>query len=66
MLRIRIYNMNCGGCAKGVRATLLAIMPSAGTHFDLDAKEVSVEALDAAPILAALRNDGWQAREGAG
>jgi copper chaperone len=66
MLRIRIDNMNCGGCAKGVRTTLVAIVPSAETHFDLGTKEVRIEAMDAAPILAALRKDGWQAHEAAG
>lgn len=62
MLRIRIDNMNCGGCAKGVRATLLGVAPGAEPAFDLAEKEVRLEAPDATPILAALRTAGWHAQ----
>lgn len=63
MLRITIDNMNCGGCAKGVRATLASAVPGVQPEFDLAAKQVRIEAQDAGPILAALRDAGWQARE---
>lgn len=66
MIRIMIDNMNCGGCAKGVRATLDAIAPSVEAQFDVPGKEVRIEARDAGPILAALRDAGWQAREAQG
>lgn len=62
MLRIRINNMNCGGCAKGVLATLQGVAPDAKPEFDLAAKEVRIEAPDAAAIIAALHVAGWQAR----
>lgn len=58
--------MNCGGCAKGVLATLSGVAPDAKTQFDLDAKEVRIEALDAKPILAALHTAGWQAHHTSG
>lgn len=64
MTRIRIANMTCGGCAKGVAATLAAVAPELRPHFDLERREVAVEG-DAAALIAALRADGWEAERAA-
>ncbi len=66
MLRITIDNMNCGGCAKGVLATFRGLDPAVTTQVNLEAREVRIETEDAAPILAALRADGWKAHESTG
>lgn len=62
MLRFRISNMGCGGCAKGVAAALREIDPAAQTTFDLDAREVSITTAlnDADRFDAALRAAGWK------
>lgn len=61
MLRIAIENMNCGGCAKGVRATLNKAAPGAEVTVNLEQRQVTVAASEAAPLLAALLADGWKA-----
>jgi len=63
MLRYRIENMTCGGCAKGVTATVKEADPAARIEVALDRREVAVEApgADAAAIEAALREAGWNA-----
>ena len=61
MVKIAIPNMTCGGCAKGVLATLQAAAPGAATRVDLERHEVEVRAAEAAALVAALRADGWQA-----
>ena len=60
MTTIRIANMTCGGCAKGVSATIRDSIPGAEPLVDLDRREVTV-AGDPAILLAALREDGWDA-----
>lgn len=60
MTRIRIANMTCGGCAKGVTATLRDAVPGADPAVDLKRREVAV-AGDPAALVAALRADGWEA-----
>lgn len=62
MLRFRISNMGCGGCAKGVAAALREIDPAAQTTFDLDAREVRIATAlnDANRFDAALRAAGWK------
>lgn len=60
MTRIRIANMTCGGCAKGVAATLRDAVPGAGPVVGLDRREVTASG-DAAALVAALRADGWEA-----
>jgi copper chaperone len=63
MTRIHIANMTCGGCAKGVTATLRAALPGVDVAVDLERREVTLKA-DAAPAaLTALRADGWDVRE---
>ena len=62
MTRIGIANMTCGGCAKGVAATLREAAPGAEPRVDLDRREVTMEGgTDPAALLAALLADGWEA-----
>jgi len=65
MLRIAIANMNCGGCAKGVRVTLSKAAPGAEVTVDLEQRQVTVAATEATSIIAALCADGWQAKPAA-
>ena len=63
MLRFRISNMTCGGCAKGVAATLREAEPRAEFQFDLDRREVTVggaAAADIGRLQEALRAAGWR------
>lgn len=62
MLRFRISNMGCGGCAKGVAAVFREVDPSAQATFDLDAREVSVATAlhDAERFTTALQASGWR------
>ncbi len=68
MVRFRIANMNCGGCAKGVATTLKQVDPAAEPRFDLDRREVAIDktAPDAALFEHALAAAGWQAERLAG
>jgi copper chaperone len=54
--------MTCGGCAKGVTATLREAAVAAPLRFDLERREVEVEAAAGeAPRLAqALTAAGWK------
>jgi len=61
MLRYHIANMTCGGCEKGVRATLAEADPKARVEVALDRREVGIASADAARIEAALRDAGWEA-----
>jgi len=62
MLRFRIPNMTCGGCAKGVAATLGEVDPRAEVEVDLDRREITVRsaAADADTLDRALRDAGWK------
>ena len=60
MATIVIQNMTCGGCAKGVAATLREAAPGREPRFDLEHRRVEVEG-DAEALIAALRADGWEA-----
>jgi copper chaperone len=62
MVTISIPNMTCGGCAKGVLATLQAAAPGATTRVVLERREVEVGVADASALVAALRADGWEAQ----
>jgi copper chaperone len=62
MVKIVISNMTCGGCAKGVLATLREAAPGAEAKVDLERREIEVGAADASPLVAALRADGWEAQ----
>lgn len=60
--RYRIANMTCGGCAKGVTATLREADPDAQPAFDLERREVTIAtAAPAATVQAALAAAGWEA-----
>lgn len=65
MVTISIPNMTCGGCAKGVLATLRDAAPGAEARVDLDRREVQVGTADTTALIAALRADGWEAAEAA-
>ncbi len=58
-----VENMTCGGCAKGVTATLKHADPAAHVEVRLDSKEVAVSGgrADSAALLRALEADGWKA-----
>lgn len=62
MLRFRISNMGCGGCAKRVAAVLRDVDPHAQATFDLTARDVSVttEMNDPDRFATALRASGWK------
>lgn len=62
MIRFRIANMTCGGCAKGVTATLKEIDPAAELRIDLERREVSVDKSIADPAIleTALTSAGWK------
>jgi copper chaperone len=62
MIRFRIANMSCGGCARGVTATLKEIDPAAELRIDLERREVAVEkaAADPAMLETALTSAGWK------
>lgn len=63
MPRFRIANMTCGGCAKGVTATLRDVVADAPLRFDLEHQQVEVDtpAADATRLAQALRAAGWEA-----
>jgi copper chaperone len=61
MVTISIPNMTCGGCARGVLATLAGAAPGVEAKVDLGRREAQVAVADAAPLVAALRADGWDA-----
>lgn len=62
MLRFKIPNMACGGCAKGVTATVREVDPNAVVQVNLEQREVAVEtkAADADTLDRALRDAGWK------
>jgi copper chaperone len=62
MVRFHIPNMTCGGCAKGVGATLREADPRAAFDIDLERRQVAVtSAMDGFVLQAALAEAGWQA-----
>lgn len=65
MTRIHIANMACGGCAKGVIATVQAANPGAEVTVDLSRREVSVRPDNMAGMVAALCAAGWDAKPAA-
>jgi copper chaperone len=62
MLRFKIPNMTCGGCAKGVTAAVREVDPKAVVHISLEQREVTVEtkAADADTLDRAFRDAGWK------
>lgn len=61
MVTISIPNMTCGGCAKGVLATLRQAAPALQADVHLERREITLASGEAAALIAALRADGWQA-----
>lgn len=62
MMRFRVSNMACGGCAKGVTAAVRGVDPRAEVQVRLDRREVAVESAtaDADTVNRALRDAGWE------
>ena len=61
-MKLYIETMTCGGCARGVTATIKDIDPNAVVNIDVEHKLVDLEtAKDIQPILDALAEDGFAA-----
>ena len=59
MLRFRVPNMTCGGCAKSVTKAVQSVDPRARVETDPAAREVRVEtAADERALLAVLEEAG--------
>lgn len=62
MLRFRIPNMTCGGCAKSVTKVVQSVDPRARVQTDPAAREVRVEtAADERALVAVLKEAGYPA-----
>ncbi|MCX0333992.1 heavy-metal-associated domain-containing protein [Acinetobacter radioresistens] len=62
-MKLLIENMTCGGCARGVTATIHEIDPNAKVDIDLATKVVSVESAESIDkITNALAEDGFPAK----
>ncbi len=60
MIRFRIPNMSCGGCARAVTAALRGAEPGAEVRVDLEHRQVAVEgATDPERLARALREAGF-------
>ena len=62
MVHVKIANMHCGGCEKGVRATLSRIAPGVPVDIDLELREAILDFQDEVLVLATLRDNGWDAQ----
>lgn len=62
MIRFKVANMSCGGCARAVTAALRGVDPAAEIAVDLDRREVTVEstAAGAEGFAGALRKAGFE------
>ena len=61
-MKLFVENMTCGGCAKGVTASLKAADEQATVNIDVASKLVELETtLDQSAVLATLEEDGWKA-----
>lgn len=62
-MKLLIVNMNCGGCARGVTATIQNIDPNAKVDIDLATKVVNVETIASVEqMTAALAKGGFPAQ----
>lgn len=62
-MKLLIENMTCGGCARGVIATIQDIDPNAKVDVDLATKIVTVESSESVDkITEALEEDGFPAQ----
>ncbi len=60
MLRFRIPNMTCGGCARSVTAALSSVDPAARIETDPAAREVRIETTaEEHDLRAVLREAGY-------
>jgi copper chaperone len=60
MLSLKIPNMNCGGCARGVTAAIQAVDAEAQVNPDLPARTIAVTTtLPEATVRAALAGAGF-------
>ncbi len=63
---LRVANMACAGCERGLRATLAEALPGAAVvAVDLAARTVTLAPADPGAALAALRAGGWEAEAAA-
>ncbi|EPF74275.1 heavy-metal-associated domain-containing protein [Acinetobacter rudis] len=61
-MQLIIENMTCGGCARGVTATIQSIDPEAKVDIDVSKKLVNLtSSADLDQILVALAEDGFPA-----
>ena len=61
MMRFKVANMSCGGCARAVTAALRGVDPQAEISVDLGRREVAVASTARAEKLAgALREAGFK------
>ena len=61
MIRFKVANMSCGGCARAVTAALRGVDPAAEIVVDLGRREVAVESTAGAEGFAgALREAGFE------
>ena len=59
-MKLLIVNMNCGGCARGVTATIQNIDPNAKVDIDLATKVVDIETIASVEqMTAALAKGRW-------
>lgn len=62
-MKLLIENMTCGGCARGVIATIQDVDPNAKVDVDLATKIVTVESSESIDkITEALEEDGFPAK----
>ncbi|WP_046863420.1 heavy-metal-associated domain-containing protein [Microvirga massiliensis] len=60
MLRFRVPDMKCGGCAKGVTRAITGLDPTSDVEIDLDTKEVTiVSSLEEDAVASALERAGY-------
>ncbi|ONH84212.1 hypothetical protein APZ41_005190 [Roseomonas mucosa] len=61
-MRFVIQNMSCGGCAKGVTATVKAADPGAQVEVELETRRISITGAraDSETLSQALAAKGWK------
>ncbi len=62
-MKLHIESMMCGGCARGVTASIQQVDPTAKLDIDLNTKMVVVEStVSAESLIAALAENGFAAQ----
>ncbi|GGD20339.1 heavy-metal-associated domain-containing protein [Sinisalibacter lacisalsi] len=62
MSRFSVPEMSCGHCKASIEGALLDADPGADVSFDMEAREVEVDAvLDESEIIAAIKTAGFEA-----